>query len=313
MHAIGNGSLFSPSRRCLTVVLLFASLAALPWCAAQAAKKDKTNPNIPPRQREYQVVLRPKAFENRKAGVERFIEYIEALEDSGFLKDFKFKRNSGKDHRREAVFFDTRDGDFSKRDLVLRFRRRLDDGNDSHAELTIKHNAPSEAKAWITGLGPSIEYLQANGKFESKIELDLYEPGNSKYGYSVTLHGKRFRSQLAAPEDLGDLRKVEKMLPELVKLLRLPATTPLTITRHEYRWTRDEIDVTLAKKKCHGTLSLAYKTKQEMEDGTSAPTRIEFSWRLKQGKNEWKKKVFRDSGKLLSRLWRSTWAVSTKR
>ena len=103
------------------------------------------------------------------------------------------------------------------------------------------------------------------------------------------------------------------MLPMVVRGLRLRGTAPLTITRHEYRWTLDEIDLTIADKKCHAALSLAYKTKQEMEAGTSAPTRIEFSWKLKEGKNEWKQKVFRDSDKLLLHLWRSNWAEPTRR
>ena len=312
------------------IASLCLPLAALPALAAAVGKKDSLSERIPAKQREYQIVLQGKKFETRAAGVTALFVYLQVLEGQlkkeGKKKKFKYDKKSGNDEKRVAVFLDTRGGDLNRARCALRYRKTLEkwdpraakwlrvEAKDSRANLTIKHNADSEAAALRIDLTPAAAYLRggkSKGKWQSKIEWDLYQPGNEKYGYSISLYGKHFRSCVSGVGDLRDVKAVGKLLPGVAKRLKLPEVTKLT-RRYEFRWTRDNIKLEMGGKDCAGTLMLVYRTKAAMDAGTSAPEKVEFSWRLKQDEKNWKKKSFHYSEIVRKELWKGPWAKPAK-
>ncbi|MCH8921809.1 MAG: hypothetical protein IIA67_01535, partial [Planctomycetes bacterium] len=173
------------------IASLCLPLAALPALAAAVGKKDSLSERIPAKQREYQIVLQGKKFETRAAGVTAFFVYLQVLEGQlkkeGKKKKFKYDKKSGNDEKRVAVFLDTRGGDLNRARCALRYRKTLEkwdpraakwlrvEAKDSRANLTIKHNADSEAAALRIDLTPAAAYLRggkSKGKWQSKIEWD---------------------------------------------------------------------------------------------------------------------------------------------
>lgn len=306
------------------VAMLCLSLAALPALAAGADGKKKASSadEGPSKQFEYQVLLQPQKFKTRAAGVAKFFAYLEDdIEGELKKKKFKYTKETGNNEKRVAVFLDTSGGDLKRARFALRYRRTLEKwdsrtkkwlevkAEDSHANLTIKHNAVSEKVALREDLTPADAYVRGaenKGKWQSKLEWDYYQPGNKKCAYSVSLYGKHFRSCVGGLQDLPDMKAVGKLLPGLMKRLKLPETTKLT-RRYEFRWTRDDIKLELGRKKCVGTLMLVYRTQEELDAGSSAPQKIEFSWRLKE--KSLNKKSIANSETVRKMLWKGVWAV----
>ena len=272
----------------------------------QAASATTQAAEMPPRQKEYQVVLLPELFQDRNHGVKAFFKYLEKLEDGKQVKRFTYKKKSGKVDAREVTFLDTRGRDLAKAGYAVRYRRWLDEEKPA-GELTVKHNAPTEQAALAAPLSPSPAYLE-EGKSRAKVEHDLYEPGNAKFGYSVTLYGKHFRQQVTSAGDFVNVAAVGRFFPGLVAQLELAGESPLTATRHEFRWAHDEIALKFAGESCQGTLLLLYRTKKELDEASGPPQRIEFSWRLKEGEKHWQPEVFQAADAVSRFLWEDDWA-----
>ncbi len=299
------------------------SLAALPNPSSGADKDGSSKTKGPRRQREYQIVLHGKIFKIRAAGVTEFSDHLQELEGKLGKEKFNFDKKSGDDEKRMAVFLDTAAGDLKRARYALRYRLTLEEWKgkktavwkdlnyeDSHAELTIKHNAKTEAAALDAPLNPVAGYLRGDeneGKWQSKLELDLYQPGTEKYGHSVSLYGKHFRTCVKRLDDLSNMKAVGELFPGLLKIPKLTRKTRL-VRRYEYRWTRDGIELKFDNKKCSGTLMLVYSSKNKMNDGTSAPDKVEFSWRLKEGKN-WTEESLKYSEIVREELWKKPWAT----
>jgi hypothetical protein len=305
----------STTLHCAAAVLLLSGEC---W----AATPDDSEKVAPTRQKEYQVILRPEKFSSRAAGVKKFLKYLQQVEDDlkqDGKKTFRYVKDTGENEKREAVFFDTADGTFKKARYAIRYRRVLEEWvpnasdwmkpKNARGELTIKHNAEQEASALGAELTPADDY---RGKWDAKIELDLYQPEFKKYGYSVTLYGKRFRKWIDGPADLKKVASLAKLFPEFTKDQGLSDQTVPLVRQHEYRWTRDEIQLAMGEKmRCKGTLSLVYDTRVAMDAGNSAPRKIEFSWRLKQGQPNWKDRATQVSEVVRKHLWKGKWAVKT--
>jgi hypothetical protein len=306
----------------LSTTLYCAAAVLLLSGECQAATPDDSGKGKPSRQKEYQVILRPERFSSRAAGVKKFLNYLQQVEDDlkqDGKKTFRYIKDTGENEKREAIFFDTTDGSFKKAHYAVRYRRVLEEWvpnasdwmkpKNARGELTIKHNADQEALALGAELTPADDY---RGKWDAKIEQDLYQPEFKKYGYSVTLYGKRFRKSIDSPARLKDVASLAKLFPKFTKSQELSDQAVPLVRQPEYRWSRDEIQLAMGEKmQCKGTLSLVYDTRGTMDAGNSAPRKIEFSWRLKQGQPNWKARATKVSEVVRKHLWNGKWAVET--
>jgi hypothetical protein len=251
----------------------------------------------PRQQVEYQLVLKNDAFRDRTAGETRFLNDLQPLAGRCGLELI----HGGPSEAFEYVFLDTPDGRLRKNGYALRVVRSL---SSTHVTVALKHNGVTISDALSSAMTPHPD-LQADAR--AKIENDLHGSGDSKWAHSVKLRGLAVLSRLPAGTQIDSVAALAAFFPHLAEHLHIEPNTPLARVKTEARQEYKELRLGLAGTPWATALEVRYATVQDLQSGTALPTKVEFSWKRKDGENSWAPEAAEASGQLFAALKQSEW------
>jgi len=246
--------------------------------------RSRSSSSCTKRTQEYEVDLKVADFRDRDAGVKKFRDLLESLEDD--VKSnwgFKHKGSSGEDPRTQyAAYLDLPGKNLlSKHSVQFRYRQALSGGGKD--DFVVKYKQTNG----ISNLRP----LGPDKDFEDDYSCKVEE--NFKYtSRGIELE---FEEQAAKVKDLDDdfLQSIRKLgdIDDIFSDVRSDfnlgsSNTRLSVATEQYRWIIDEVELEIGGEKVESSFVLWYRSKNDMDAGRN-PYMGAWSFKLEKGEKSW--------------------------
>lgn len=244
--------------------------------------------------KEYQVVLKPEYFVDMAQGVQQLQNWLEQIEDNSGL-DFTYKSGSGEAWNREVFLYDS--AELDSRQLKFSVEQHQE-GSGTVSKLKLKYNCIDPDVCYQRGkLEKAFSYPEAKNSEKKKIKLELDMHQNyTKYGLSGS-------AEYAQAMQFSKVAEIAEYFPQVLKANNLPASTPLTKDGPYAENVFDNMKVKFAGVSAEAALVARYA------NGTNSgtPSRVEFSFKIKEGDEGWEQNSLVVLGQVYALLLDSDW------
>lgn len=241
-----------------------------------------------------------------------FRDFLEVLEDR--FDWFSHKGSTGRQRFQDVSYFETSNEDLRNRSLQFRYRRDVGGAKDNATDFTVKFKSGGEnfAKQPMTAASSWEDFWSC--KTESNLKYlpcprEVCYPGEAcstpcpgqnidpGLGLEAVEQASKIKSKgtetfaqnYSSPNQFTHLTNITSLFPHIAQHFLLGALeTRLLVSRTQFRYVYDDISIKFEGEKVKASFTLFYTDAAEMSAG-NAPSRGEWSFKLKEGTAAWGK------------------------
>jgi hypothetical protein len=251
-------------------------------------------------------------FVNRSSLLTNFRNLLENLEDNRWPDWFKHKGNSGRERYQKAEYLEMEGNAFEATDLSFRFRRDIHGAKMGRSDFAVKFKSGNASFAAKPMVAATEWRASSSCKIESNLKHFLCphrtcypgsacdeacpELGSAGVGLEFKEQAAKikgnaddaFAQQYESAAQFTQLSNITSFFPDVVQYFELaPLAAPLQISRTQFRYVFDKLELEFNGAKVESALTLWYATENDLMSNDAVPYMGAWSFKIELGEDNW--------------------------